>query len=169
MLVCVFSEKSNLFEHHWANDYSKEQFVGESRILCRMSISHCVHRLQAPVLSWLYLFDTLFRTGTVAQKGGTGTQGKRIDICMWEPRSSFSVVWGALSYCFWLTMCVGECIYVCLYGCMCVVPHILQRIKVSMACWVWPVSILGDWKDISLYKLGKMKVFYSSQKQKYLF
>lgn len=36
-----------------------------------------------------------------------------------------SVVWGALS----LVMCLGEYIYICVY----VVPHVLQRTKVSMA------------------------------------
>lgn len=48
-----------------------------------------------------------------------------------------------------------------MYVCMdvCCVLYIVEN-KVSMVCQMWVVFILGDWKDISLYKFGKMKVFF---------
>lgn len=88
-----------------ASDYSKEQFVGESRILSRMFIPHCVHRgipgtsaEMMIVLVWCTLSFALVIL--LRSMGGAGTPGKRMHVWMWETRSWLSVVWGALSYCF---------------------------------------------------------------------
>lgn len=56
--VCSPRKVTVIWTPAGASDYSKGQFVGESRILCRMFISHCVHRaITGTSAWWLYLLD----------------------------------------------------------------------------------------------------------------